>query len=72
MLLAYQPELLTFTALVGIAIAIAVPILRSFDATRPITTLIVLGALIATLIGVALLNYRDGFPLDDDHDGDDQ
>ena len=75
LLLAYQSELLTFTALVGIAIAIAVPILRSFDVTRPFTAIIVLGSLIVTFIGICLLNYRDGFPLDgdygDDYDGDD-
>ena len=68
LLLAYQPELLAFTALVGIAIAIAVPILRSFDATRPFTTIIVLCSLIVVLLTVCFLNYRDGIPLEDDYD----
>lgn len=71
LLLAYQPELLTFTALVGVALAIAVPVLRSFDITRPLTGIIVLGTLVITLIVIGLLNYRDGFPFDDERDGDD-
>ncbi|WP_236625493.1 hypothetical protein [Rhodopirellula baltica] len=70
-MLAYQPEILTFTALVGVVLAIAVPVLRSFDITRPLTGIIVLGTLVITLIVIGLLNYHDGFPFDDERDGDD-
>ncbi|GAB5513477.1 MAG: hypothetical protein Rhob2KO_12020 [Rhodopirellula baltica] len=70
-MLAYQPEILTFTALVGVVLAFAVPVLRSFDITRPLTGIIVLGTLVITLIVIGLLNYRDGFPFDDERDGDD-
>ena len=71
MLLAYQPEPLVISALIGIAIAIGVPVLRSFEATRPHAIIIVLCTLLVAFLGYCLLNYRDGIPLEDDDDSED-
>lgn len=70
MLLAYQPEFLTFAALGGILVVVVVPCLRAFDATRPHTFLIIAGLLVVTLIAAGLLNYRHGAEPWDDHEPD--
>ena len=64
-------EFLVWSALVSVAIGIVIPILRLFDATRPHAIIIVLGASITVLILFGLWNYRNGFPFDEEIDGED-